>query len=73
MWLDEVADKSSSSIDLSRAFEGTGARVQRVLRMAMDGEPVKIAGIGGSSTPLLLAAHYTGAFDEVQREGARGN
>jgi hypothetical protein len=45
----------SHNVDLSRAFEGTGGRVQRVLKKAMAGEPIKMGAIGGSSAyiPLL--------------------
>lgn len=55
---DRMLIHRSSNVDLSRAFEGTGGRVQRVLKMAMSGQPVKIAGIGGSSmspTPARIA------------------
>ncbi|BEI82030.1 hypothetical protein CcaverHIS002_0211900 [Cutaneotrichosporon cavernicola] len=36
------------NVDLSRAFDGSGARVQRVLKKAMAGEPIVTGGMGGS-------------------------
>lgn len=37
-----------NNIRLSRTYEGSGARVRKVLQKAMRGEPIKIAAVGGS-------------------------
>ncbi|GMK58995.1 hypothetical protein CspeluHIS016_0700100 [Cutaneotrichosporon spelunceum] len=36
------------NVDLSRSFDGSGARVQRILKKAMAGEPIITGGMGGS-------------------------
>ena len=46
----------SHNVDLSRSFDGTGGRVQRVLKRAMAGEPIEIGAMGGSSQCPILHA-----------------
>lgn len=41
----------SRNVDLSRAWDGSGARINRVLQKVMRGEKIKTAALGGSSEP----------------------
>ena len=44
-----VGSPLSRNVDLSRAFDGTGARIQRLLKKAQSGKPIITAALGGSS------------------------
>lgn len=43
-----VQEYGQNNIRLSRTYEGTGARVRKVLKKALRGQPIKIAVVGGS-------------------------
>lgn len=43
-----VKEYGQNNIRLSRTYEGTGARVRKILQKAMRGEKIKIAAVGGS-------------------------
>ncbi|CAD6578863.1 MAG: Delta(24)-sterol C-methyltransferase [Cyphobasidiales sp. Tagirdzhanova-0007] len=43
-----VQEYGQNNIRLSRTYEGTGARIRRVLQKALRGEAIKIAVVGGS-------------------------
>ena len=52
-----VKEYGQNNLRLSRTYEGTGARVRKLLQKALRGEKIKIAAVGGSvstaSPPLV--------------------
>ena len=55
-----------NNIRLSRTYEGSGARIRKVLQKAMRGETIKIAAVGGSVSTVsgkLLTACLSSFWD----------
>ena len=49
-----VKEYGQNNLRLSRTYEGTGARVRKLLQKAMRGEKIKIAAVGGSVSTVRL-------------------
>lgn len=58
---DPLCEYGLDNIRLSRAYEGSGTRVRRVLQRAMRGEEIKIGVLGASVTVSCLRRTYEAA------------